>query len=476
MEVIQLWIKDSKSLPIFWLVGPAGVGKSAIAQMVVEWCDERGQLASSFFCSQDANHHHTDFCPIFPTLAIQLAQKHLRIRLVLVSLLRSDPDVVYESPSDQVEQLIVKPLKLVDVSTVIIIDGLDEWMDDESQFTVVSTIEHWVKEIPKVKFLVTSRPKHNIFVGPDILFCTQLFMLTPDLIDSDIRRFLEHELSRLASRNRLDGWPMATQLDLLCHRAAGLFVYAVATVKFLGRKHTSPDKQYTIIEHSPDDTIHEGTVEGVHRGLSLDSLCTSILQSSIRANDAGDDAVVRLVLATVFLVAHPLPPPAIATLIHLDVEKVASIIRSIEPLLRIHEAPEAEEPVRPFHKLLPDLLTSPDRCADKRFYISPGKFHSEIALNCLKLVNETLQGDPSVGSEVNSPEKIALGYACRSWHVHLAETREGITVLIPTLRHFLEHKYGAWLGMLSILGATGVAASALDKTISWLCDVRLGLP
>jgi len=477
LEAIESWIKDFNRPPIFWLNGLAGTGKSAIAQTVVEWCDVHGQLASSFFCSHDANDYG-NLDVIFPALTIQLAQRHPEVRSILVSLLQSDPDVVYGSLSDQVEKLIVKPLKSAQVPTVIVIDALDQWIDDALQFVNLPAVEYWIKEIPKVKFLVTSRPKPHILAGFHLPFpsgLADIFTLhdtAPDLVNNDIRVFLEHELSGLATRRGLDNWPTTVQLDLLCDRAAGLFMFAVATVKFLGHKYTPPNEQYTIIAHSPDDTVHEGTVGGVHRGLSLDSMCTSILQASFRNDDAEDDAITRSVLGTVALVTRPLPPSVIADLIHLEVEEVMSILGSAQSLLRLDE--DLDQPIRPFHKLLSDFLTSPTRCVDERFYISPGKYHSEIALSCLKLMNETLEDSlPPQNHAMNSD--VALDYACTSWYIHLTQARGDFTDLLPTLHCFLEEKSKAWLKALDVLGATKVAVSAWGKTIPWLCEVLFDL-
>ena len=473
LNEIRRWAKDFTKSPIFWLNGLAGTGKSAIAMTAAEWCDARRQLGSSFFCSHDASDH-SDPCPIFPTLAIQLAQNHPQVRSILDSLLQSNPDVVYESASDQVEKLIVKPLKAADVPTLIIIDALDEWADDASQSDFLSALGHWIKEIPKVKFLVTSRPETHIlasFHSPLLSGLTNVLALhdiAPHMAGDDIRLFFERELSGLATRNRLENWPTTAQLDLLCTRAAGLFVYAIATIKFLGSSNKPPGEQYAIIAHSPDDTIHEGTVEGAHGELTLDSLCISILQASFRDNDEEDDAIVCSILATVVLVTHPLPPSTIAALIGLEFREVMSILQSIRSLVKL------DQHVCPFHKLLPDLLTSSTRCVDKRFYIHPGKFHSDIALNCLKLMNEVL--DDSLPPQIEYQDgKTTLEYACTSWHVHLAEAREDFAALIPTLRRFLEEKVTGWLKVLGTPGALADPELALNNTVSWLREVRAGL-
>jgi hypothetical protein len=406
LNKIELWVGDFTRPPIFWLDGLTGTGKSAIAQTFMEWCDAHGKLQSSVSCSCDVDDHNNIHL-IFPTLAIQLAQKNPKVQSILVSLLQSNPDVVYESPSNQLEKLIVKPLKSADVPAIIIIDAFDEQVDSVSRSAILHAVEYWTKEIPKVKFLMIGRASFHLSLGglADVL---TLHDVPQDLVNNDIRLFLKHKLSGLAIQKGPTSWPTDELLDRLCNRADGLFMYAVATVKFF-------DPKYPIIAYSPDNTIHEGTVEGVHRGLSLDSLCISILQASFRDNDDEDDTIVRSVLATMVLATHPLPPSVIANLISLEVGEVMSILRSIQSLLRLHEDPS--QPVWPFHKLLSDLLTSPTRCTDKRFHISPGKFHSKIALNCRKLIGRTLEAGFSLQNYTTDFE-VTLKYAHTSQDFH----------------------------------------------------------
>ena len=208
--------------------------------------------------------------------------------------------------------------------------------------------------------------------------------------------------------------------------------------------------------------------------MSLDSLCISVFQEALRDCDDENDAVMRSVLATVVLALDPLPPSAITALTRFSVQKVLMVLWPIQQLLRLEEDPD--HPVYPFHKLLPDLLTSLIRCSDKKFYISPGKFHSEIALNCLKpMMNETREDDFSLqtsttDSEVQYPSALAV-YAWKHWHTHLAEAREDLKILIPTLRRFLEER---WLKVLGVLRATD-AANGREATISWLREVHFNL-
>ena len=129
MNDIESWAKDFNQSPVFWLNGLAGTGKSTIAQTVSERIFADGQLGASFFCSRDFEDC-SDLHFIFPSLAFQLAHKFQKFRSVLVPLLQSDPDVAHESLYRQMEKLIVEPLRSADVSTVIVIDALDECKED----------------------------------------------------------------------------------------------------------------------------------------------------------------------------------------------------------------------------------------------------------------------------------------------------------------------------------------------------------
>ena len=370
LDDIEQWTGDFTGPSIFWLKGLAGTGKSAIARTVAERCVASGVLGASFFCSADPIlENHNNPSAIFPTLAFQLAYKYSKVRSTLIPHLQSNPDIAHESIESQAEKLIIRPLQAENVPMVLVIDALDECKDKELILSVLANI---IEQVPKVKFFITSRPEPLIKCGfRHLMHITNTYALhdiASDSTHNDIRVFLEHELSRLATRKGLDGWPTAAQLDLLCSRAAGHFAYAVATVKLLGDTFRLPNKRYaTTIQRTPDDTSHEGRMEGVHRGLSLDSLCISILRVSFANNSPDEDAMVRLVLATAALFTPPFSPSAIPEAVNLERDDVVQILESIHSLLELRE--DFDHPVRPFHRLFSDCLTNRARCLDERFLI-----------------------------------------------------------------------------------------------------------
>jgi len=492
LDEIESWTKDFNESPIYWLNGLAGTGKSTIAQTTAERLFADGRLGASFFCSRDFKDR-SDLRFVFPTLSFQLAYRYPDFRSTLVSLLQSNPEIGYESLHNQMESLIVAPLKEKGISTVIVIDALDECMDNEPQSAILSVMGRLVEEIPKVKFFITGRPEPRIRSGFRLQLLrplTEIFVLHAvehSIVDADIRRFLETRLSDLAQQFNLDKWPSEEHIGLLCQRAAGLFVYAVATIKFLDHKLYPPTRRLDVIINLPESTIHEGRTE-FKSNTTLDSLYTSILQMALDFGDEDPeaDSKARSIIGTVIMLVNPLSPSAVAELIGLEAEEVMRILTFVQSLLVLNE--DLSQPVKPFHKSFPDYITDPSRCLSKRFHISPDTLHHQTTLNSLSLMNSSLKWnllslpDYALNAEVKDLEERiknhispALEYTCKSWYNHLTGTEEDTTYILGALHIFLENNFLSWLEVLSVLGAARYAVIALEKLMQWLPKVCLCL-
>ena len=221
----------------------------------------------------------------------------------------------------------------------------------------------------------------------------------PGRVGNDIRMFFRHKFSELSSRRcGLGEWPAKEQLDLLCECAAGLFVYAVATVKFIDKQTGNPRKQLDLLLQSPESSAHEGKTK-LKANATLDLLYMSILQDAFDGDGPEDDATVRSVLGAVILAATPLSPSTIAPLLGLDIEDVFPLLSSAHSVLVLHE--DIDLPVRPFHKSFPDFITDPTRCTNRRFHISPSDHCMELLVGCLGLMNQRL-GRICAGSQMVS--------------------------------------------------------------------------
>jgi len=307
---------------------------------------------------------------------------------------------------------------------------------------------------------------------------TSVFILHdvhPTMINSNIQLFFKHELLVLGKQHLLNGWPTDEAINLLSQRAAGLFVYTVATVKYLSQKFCLPDKQLEVIINFPDNTGYEGKT-------SIDSLYLWILGEAFCVDDPAICSKAQSIIGTVVLLVNPLPPSSIAELVGLETRVVLPFLTSVQSLLVIDEDPT--KPVKPFHKSFPDFITNPSRCTDARFYISPGHLHSELIINSLRLMNDGLEQNLlslphyALNSEVKDLQtriddhiSLAMQYACQAWHNHLVGAKGDSSSVISHLHIFLEEKFLAWLEVVSVLGAMRGAVTALEQLVLWLQEV-----
>ena len=374
------------------------------------------------------------------------------------------------------EKLIVLPLAKSVISTVIVIDALDECEDEEPASAILSVLGQFVAEVPTIKFFITGRPESRIQEGfrlPLLAGATDVFVLhevEPSQVTNDVRLFFRYSFAELKRHRRgLDDWPTEEQVDILCDRAGGLFVHATATVRFIGERNNSPKKQLDRLLQSQGSSVFEGRTR-LKTNSTLDSLYTSILQEAFGADRPENDPRVRSVLGAVVLAANPLSPSAVAALLGFESEEVLPLLSSLRSLLVLRE--DTDLPVRPFHKSFPDFIVDPDRCTNSRFRVCPPGHHTELLSGCLETMNRELERnmcklpDGVVNSEViDLKERVeehigqALEYSCRSWHKHVVGTIPAR--IIPILHHFLEEKFLFWLEALSVLGAAREAVEAL---------------
>ena len=246
---------DEQDQHIFWLNGLAGTGKSTIAQTFAEMSFADGKLGASFFCSRDFENR-SNLQAIFPTLAFQLAYRYPPFREELLRVLRANPGVARETLCSQMDRLIVGPLKTANTSTLIIIDALDECKDEEPASAILSILSRYIDQIPQVKFFITGRPEPRIRSGfrlvalRPITEVLKLHEVERPLINTDIKLFFRTRLAEIVKNRSHPGntedWPLPSDIDILCEKAAGLFIYASTAIKFIGSRHHQPDRKSVV--------------------------------------------------------------------------------------------------------------------------------------------------------------------------------------------------------------------------------------
>ncbi|KAM6502765.1 hypothetical protein JOM56_002742 [Amanita muscaria] len=220
------WIDDPSSTErIFWVHGPAGAGKSAIAQTIAQSCGRQKVAATFFFFRSDASRN--DGTMLFPTVAYQLAFSIPAIKDHIAQSLHERPDLPTKSVETQFEHLIALPFRSLSeaasvqsspgsaidainrcqqLAPVIIIDGVDECKDEKLQQRFLKILGNAVKDSSfPFRFLICSRTEAHI---EDTLNKFKTLILPIDLAklddaNRDIEKYLVEQFSFIASDRAL---------------------------------------------------------------------------------------------------------------------------------------------------------------------------------------------------------------------------------------------------------------------------------
>ncbi|KAF8992209.1 hypothetical protein BDQ17DRAFT_1432527 [Cyathus striatus] len=275
------WIdsKDSRER-IMWLSGPAGAGKTTIAQTVAERCDKAKKLVSSFFFSRNAGRDDGE--KLIPTIASQMVVAVPNIKEVVASQIQQDEALLTYSMEIQMERLIIEPLDYVRTHTnventkshstsqvgihhsnvphLVVIDGLDECKNPTVQSRIIKIIAGALQEKSMYfQFLITSRPEleiRNTFSSMDSSEWTGLVLDDSYNPDKDIKTYLPHEFSTIKRTHTLKktlsndvNWPSQKDLKTLVNRPSGQFIYASTVMKYISNNRQDPRHSLlTIIE------------------------------------------------------------------------------------------------------------------------------------------------------------------------------------------------------------------------------------
>ncbi|KIL62486.1 hypothetical protein M378DRAFT_28954, partial [Amanita muscaria Koide BX008] len=253
------WFDDPNSTErIFWVHGPAGAGKSAIAQTIAQSCGRQKAAATFFFFRSDATRNDGNM--LFPTLAYQLAFSIPAIKDHIAQSLHERPDLPTKSVETQFEHLIALPFRSLSeaasaqsspLAPVIIIDGVDECTDEKLQQRFLKIIGNAVKDSSfPFRFLICSRPEAHI---EDTFNKFKALILPIDLAklddaNRDIENYLVEQFSSIASDRGLDPtWPGPAVIQNIIYKSSGNFILASVVIKVVGDEDSMPEDQLAII-------------------------------------------------------------------------------------------------------------------------------------------------------------------------------------------------------------------------------------
>lgn len=261
LKMITDWIRDPHPRQcIVWLNGPAGAGKSAIAQTIAGQCSDE-QLAASFFFLRNSSDRGTA-TRLFATLAWQLAKNIPEILPYIESAIEAEPLLLTKSIDIQFAHLIVQTFEKLHHDqpnfrprrSLVIIDGVDECAPDQAQLLFLRLIGDALArtQIP-LRFLICSRPEAHIqgMLGSEVMTNVTLPILLDDQFtpNDDIRRYLEYEFARIYAEHKLSlsKWPPDGVIDRLVSKSSGQFIYAATIVKFIDDIDSDPRTQLDVV-------------------------------------------------------------------------------------------------------------------------------------------------------------------------------------------------------------------------------------
>ena len=483
---IEHWLASEHGQRVFWLNGLAGTGKSTIAQTFADTTFVDGKLGASFFCSRDFEDRN-NLQRIFPTLAFQLACRYPHFWKEILQVLKERPNAGQESLCSQMEKLIVGPLKATRISTLIVIDALDECKDKEPASTILSILSRYVDHIPAVKFFITGRPEPRIRSGfrleslAPITEVLKLHEVKPEAVDKDIELFFRTQLAYL-SRDRSDfdlteDWPSPSDIRILCKKAAGFFIYASTVVKFVASESDPPAERLAIVTSLPGSTFEEGKS-------GVDQLYTKVLQQAFsHANTDNHQQYLHFqtVVGTILLLFNPLPIKGLSELMGYSIQRIRNTVRSLHSLLLIPE--NMEDPIQIFHKSFLDFLTSSGRCQDKQFLVQPASHHAKILLACLKFMEKRLKKNicsldnnavPREVKDFATHKRAYIGdgleYACQFWTRHLLgvpTSSPHVEEVQKAIDKFFRVHLLHWIEVLALTGHLSVGVFAMNDIEQW---------
>ncbi|EGO04003.1 hypothetical protein SERLA73DRAFT_69800 [Serpula lacrymans var. lacrymans S7.3] len=405
LSKIKEWADETR--PICWLNGPAGFGKTSIAQTIAKWYADEGRLAASFFFAR-GTVSRDKISRLIPTLAFQLFTTFESAELVIKKALNNKPYIVDSSLSYQFQKLIVEPMLSIAHSErmVIVIDALDECqvqdgeiMDEFIDAVVDACIVQ--SQVP-FRILITSRVEEHIRSRFERLdarpVMLQLKLQDFDATD-DIRLLFQSEFAKIYAINRrlmiangeTEPWPSSAILDVCVKQAEGSYMYASTFVGFVGRAGGMSNQQLL-------DAL---------KAHSLDPLYMQVCSKAVAPSSKDEYGSLRdhkWARDMLLLLKCPLPIKQLSSLLNITSRDLVRSFSKIQSILLISESDD--DPIRLAHKSLRDFFMTQSRSG--HYFVDVPECHLPIAVDCLAFMRRNKE-------KVSCTRDGALHYAHEEW-------------------------------------------------------------
>jgi hypothetical protein len=392
---------------MIWIYGPAGCGKSAVAQTFAERCADVGRLGAAFFFSRP--NKRNDPKTVIPTIAYQLSVHCADYKAVLTSRLADDPQLLSKALSVQFKKLIVEPLTYLQTQQyesvrrpyLVFLDGLDECQGEDAQCEFVKLINEVVrvkKDLPLL-WLICSRPEaHLQSTFARLTDCGREELEIDDECRGDVDRYLRDGLFDIRMRYGSvipSSWPPREQFDVVSRSGSGYFIFAATALGYIDDSvYANPVQRLNMLVAFLEQT--EGTVSTSNNPLAK----VDLLYSYILA-DIPDDIFPITWRILAHYIYRPqyegrgeppdwlLPDLPSSTSVQelcnfLDLDQIA-LYSALRKLYSVVDVPSPEKaqstPLRFYHASFQDFLVDGNRSG--KFVVEREKAFVEISKTCL---------------------------------------------------------------------------------------------
>jgi hypothetical protein len=381
-----------------WIYGPAGSGKSAIAQTIAELYFKSMKLAATFFFSRNTVARNNEL-RLIATLVYQLVNSIPEMRDHVEQRIERDPIILDLSLEAQVEALLIQPLDKVlekarmegDKESVylshprlVILDGLDECGDGNTQKYILEVLSRAVVQMSfPLIFLITSRPEpaiRNSFNKVSMSSITTRLPLDNTYEpDADIKVVIKSKCEELgethpARASLPSPWPSDHEIEQIVTKSSGQFIYTSTVLKFIeSPKHRPQDRLNIILGIS----IPENDAPFAE----LDALYHQIFSTVI------DVDKLRDVLSVILLATHvPKTQAAIEDFLSYSPGTVDILLSDLSSIIALPLPEEANGRIQILHASLTDFLYDRSRSVD--MFVDVEAAHAFIAIRLMHRFNQ----------------------------------------------------------------------------------------
>ncbi|GJJ10687.1 hypothetical protein Clacol_004914 [Clathrus columnatus] len=485
LDEITDWINNAdEGCPrLFWLAGPAGAGKSAIAHSIALRFKSIHRLGS-FFCFDRNYPSERRREKIFSTIARDLADLDPQIKREVAKAIKNEASLRTTTDLQlQWEKFIFEPLRVVsEVGTgpiVIVIDALEESGNPISRRELLKILEKETLSLPvNIRFLVTSRPEKDILLTFNKLQPSVRTKMMNTIPEAETKRdILTYFKRSLADEGSLF---IDAHLKQLVGLSQGLFQWAHLASEFLIGLGNGAG--LTAIERY-DDLVNTQHIRSINN--PLDVMYTQILSSLFDSSNPRVITRFRSVIGSIVVASEPLSLESLVGLrgdnvplseretdIKVVIQYLGSLLSGID---------DSSSTIRPLHLSFREYLLDHNRSHE--FSVDRFQCHQDIAFGCLRTMMEGLKfnicnisssymrniDDDDLPKRISSSISSTLSYSTRFWAHHVSSTVFN-SLLAEKVEEFLCHGFLLWVEVLSLLKAINTAVRLMSSLISWCSE------